>query len=312
MTTRRRARTDRTRAALVLWGGWLLVTATAFSFGQGIIHPYYSVALAPAIGAVVGIGAVTLWRQRSRAAWYLLVGVFVATVAWSVELLARTPTWQPWLRTLLALGGLSVAAALLVWPLVARRPSRVVVAAAVVLALLAPGAYTVATAATAHRGAIPSAGPSAGGSGPGGAPPAGPRGGGGGPGGATTGGPARGLLDGTTVSSRLRSYLTRHRSDATWLAATVGANDAASYQLATREPVLAIGGFNGTDPAPTLATFARDVAEHRIDFFLAPGGSGLGGGRGSTQATAADRISTWVAAHFPARVVDGTTTYLLR
>jgi len=315
VTTRRRGRTDRTRAALILWGGWLLVTAAAFSFGQGIIHPYYSVALAPAIGAVVGIGAVTLWRQQSRAAWYLLVGVFVATVAWSAQLLARTPTWQPWLRPVLVLGGLSVAAALLVWPFVARRPSRVVVAAAVALALLGPGAYTVATAATAHRGAIPSAGPSVGGPGPGGAPPAGPQGGGDGAPGATTGGPAGGLLDGTTVSARLRSYLTHRQSDTTWLAATVGANDAASYQLATGEPVLAIGGFNGTDPAPTLAQFERDVAEHQIGFFLASGGSGLGGGPGgSTQATrtAADQISTWVAAHFPARVVDGTTTYALR
>ena len=54
----RRARaTDRTRAALGLWGGWLVVTGLAFSLGQGIIHEYYSVALAPAIGAIVGIGA---------------------------------------------------------------------------------------------------------------------------------------------------------------------------------------------------------------------------------------------------------------
>ena len=52
-----RPRTDRTRAALVLWGGWLLVTGVVFSFGQGIIHAYYTVALAPAIGALVGIGA---------------------------------------------------------------------------------------------------------------------------------------------------------------------------------------------------------------------------------------------------------------
>ena len=52
-----RPRTDRTRAALVLWGGWLLVTGLVFSLGKGIIHPYYTVALAPAIGALVGIGA---------------------------------------------------------------------------------------------------------------------------------------------------------------------------------------------------------------------------------------------------------------
>ncbi len=61
-------RTDRTRAALILWGGWLLVTGVTFSLGQGIIHPYYTVALAPAIGAVVGIGAAALWRRRHELA----------------------------------------------------------------------------------------------------------------------------------------------------------------------------------------------------------------------------------------------------
>ena len=54
--TRRAPRTDRTRAALLLWGGWLLVTAAVFSFGQGVIHTYYTVALAPAIAALIAIG----------------------------------------------------------------------------------------------------------------------------------------------------------------------------------------------------------------------------------------------------------------
>ena len=61
-----RPRTDRTRAALLLWGGWLVVTGVAFSLGQGIIHQYYTVALAPAIGAVIGIGATLLWSHRDR------------------------------------------------------------------------------------------------------------------------------------------------------------------------------------------------------------------------------------------------------
>ena len=53
--TRKAARTDRVRASLLLWGGWLLVTAVVFSFMDGTIHPYYTVALAPAIAALVGI-----------------------------------------------------------------------------------------------------------------------------------------------------------------------------------------------------------------------------------------------------------------
>ena len=61
---RERLRWDlrRARAFALLWGGWLLVTGLTFSYMQGIIHPYYMVALAPAIGALVGVGAMSLWQ----------------------------------------------------------------------------------------------------------------------------------------------------------------------------------------------------------------------------------------------------------
>jgi len=55
------------RVAAVLWGSWLLVTGLTFSFMAGIIHPYYTVALAPAIGALVGLGVTQLWRDRASA-----------------------------------------------------------------------------------------------------------------------------------------------------------------------------------------------------------------------------------------------------
>ena len=64
--SRRAVRTDRMRAAALLWGGWVLVTGLVFSYMNGIIHPYYMVALAPAIGALVGIGAMALWKARAR------------------------------------------------------------------------------------------------------------------------------------------------------------------------------------------------------------------------------------------------------
>ena len=65
--SRRAPRTDRTRAALLLWGGWLLVTAAIFSFGQGVIHTYYTVALVPAIAALIAITGSVLWRVRETA-----------------------------------------------------------------------------------------------------------------------------------------------------------------------------------------------------------------------------------------------------
>src|SRR5205814_10288557 len=96
----RAARTDRSRAAFLLWGGWLLVTGLTFSFMAGIFHAYYTVALAPAIAALVGMGATILWRHRSNV---LLSGVLAAAVAitavWSYVLLARSVDFYPWLRT---------------------------------------------------------------------------------------------------------------------------------------------------------------------------------------------------------------------
>jgi hypothetical protein len=110
------------------------------------------------------------------------------------------------------------------------------------------------------------------------------------------------LLNASTPSSALVALLKQDASRYTWVAATVRANSAAGVQLATGEPVMAIGGFNGTDPAPTLAQFQQDVAARKIHYFIA-GGQSFGGAAGSGS------IATWVAAHFKAQTVGGMTVY---
>src|SRR5262249_29919347 len=90
-----------------------------------------------------------------------------------------------------------------------------------------------------------------------------------------------------------------------WVAATIDANSAAGYQLATGDPVMAIGGFNGTDPAPTLAQFQRLVAEGRIHYFIAGGGRPGGGGSD----TVASGIGAGVRANYAAQTIGGTTIY---
>ena len=111
--TWKRPRTSRTRASMVLWGGWLLVTGLVFSLAQGIIHPYYTVALAPAIGAIVGIGSWFLWARRA-ALWARLVmgSTVVGSSIWAAVLLDRVPEWHPWLRSAILATG-CVAGALL-------------------------------------------------------------------------------------------------------------------------------------------------------------------------------------------------------
>jgi 4-amino-4-deoxy-L-arabinose transferase-like glycosyltransferase len=326
-----RARTDRVRAAFILWGGWLLVTALVFSLGKGIIHQYYAIALAPAIGALVGMGAGMLWKRRADVnARVVLALTVAATAIWSYVLLGRTPNWNPWLRGPLLLAGLLVAGVLLAAHLIHGRALVALAVAGILVLLAAPAAYTLDTVNTPHTGAIPTAGPAGastmGFGGPGGGPGAfGGRfpGAGGGTGqfpGGFAGGPAAGgtanraggaggLLNGSEPDAALTALLERDAGSYTWVAATVGANEAAGYQLATDDPVMAIGGFNGTDPAPTLAQFQQYVRDRKIHWFIARGGFGGGGFGPGGGAGTSSAISSWVSANFTSQTVGGVTVY---
>jgi 4-amino-4-deoxy-L-arabinose transferase-like glycosyltransferase len=355
--SRRAARTDRTRAAALLWGGWVLVTGLVFSYMNGIIHPYYMVALAPGIAALVGIGAVALWQERTGPAGRVALATGIAvTAVWAFVLLGRTPDWLPWLRWVIVVAGAAGAGLVLASPWLAARArshrGRLALVAvplglALVAGLAGPAAYALDTVSTAHTGAIPSAGPGGfgGGGGPGGGRggfPGGQAGQGRFPGGqagrgtAGTGAPsgmagaaaggsstgtgtmrgggfggrgdggfggAGGLGGNTTVSSALAQLLEKDASAYKWVAATEGSTGAAPLELATGDAVMAIGGFNGTDPWPTLAVFKELVAKHEIHYYVGQGSQSFGGGQGSSS------IATWVAAHYTKVTVGGQTVY---
>ncbi|KJK59255.1 ArnT family glycosyltransferase [Saccharothrix sp. ST-888] len=385
--TRRHPRTDSARTAFLVWGSWLLCTGLVFSFMSGIFHQYYTVALSPAVAALVGMGADGLWRARRRLPYAVLLAVVVAgTAVWSYVLLGRSSTFLPWLRWAVLVGGLLAAAALLLAGRLAGRVAAVVGLAGLAAAFGGPTAYALDTVATAHTGSIVTAGPRVssgdgfgrggrggfpggfGGQGgqragraggqqggfPGGGFPGGfggPRGQGfqNGQGGAAGswrefgrggmgsgmggmgGGGMGGLLNGARVSSELAALLKQNAGSYTWVAATVGSQNQASYQLATGEPVMALGGFNGTDPSLSLAGFQQYVKEGRIHYFIGSGGGG-GMGAGARSATGegsgsavgsrpnggamrggssseSEQIATWVAAHYTARTVGTTTVY---
>ncbi|MFK3671859.1 glycosyltransferase family 39 protein [Leifsonia aquatica] len=343
---RRMARTDGRRATLLLFGGWLIVTALAFSFMAGIFHAYYTVALAPALAGVVAIGAASAWGARDRL-WVRIVSavVMLGTGVWAWVLLDRATDWLPWLKVLVVVLSV-VAAALLLLPQRGRALRTATIAVTLVAGLLAPFAYTIQTVTTAHTGSIPTAGPTVAGSmgGPGGGGGRGFGGGGqGGPGGqggtppngfggqtqgGTTGGATGGTTGGTTtggtgtqtapggtggggsllssgtVGSALSALLKADASSYTWVAAAIGSNSAAGYQLATQEAVMPIGGFNGSDPSPTLAQFEEYVAKGEIHYFIA---GGVGQSNGGSSASSA--ISSWVEQNFTAKTVDGVTVY---
>lgn len=277
----------RERVGLGLWGGWLVATAAVFSFMNGIIHAYYTVALAPAIGAIIGTGAVVLWRRRHEPVAAAALSGALAVTALQCHLLLLG--WSPALATVVLVLGLLAAVGLF---LSAAAPPALVVPVAVVAALLGPGAYSVATAATPHSGAIPSAGP---GTAPGGMVLVN---------GGTRGGGMGGLLSAPTPGPNLVELLRGNSGRHTWAAAAVGSNNAAGFQLGSGVPVMAVGGFNGTDPAPTLEQFQDLVRGGRIHYFL--GGAGMPAETGSD---ASERIAEWVEATFDATTVDDVTVY---
>ncbi|MEU1532175.1 glycosyltransferase family 39 protein [Streptomyces fagopyri] len=370
--TRKAKRTDLTRGSFLAWGGSLLMTMVVFSYMAGIFHQYYTVALAPYLAAVVGMGATVLWEERGKVwASLTLAGAVTASAAWGYVLLDRTSDYLPWLRWLVLVGGLTGALGLVFVTRLGRRLALAAAGLGIVAAVAGPTAYTLSTVNTGHSGSIVTAGPSGasmmgGRGGPGGGtrggfpgggqnqpdgngtqrngqpgggtggPPTGGTGGfpgqnqqgdgstqgngntqgqnrqGGMPGGGTGGGGmgggggAGGLLNGANVSSAARTLLSKNAGDYTWAAAAIGSQNSASYQLATGKPVMAIGGFNGTDPSPTLAQFKKYVADRKIHYFIS--GGGMGGGMGGGTTSASSGISSWVTANFK-KVTAGSATF---
>jgi 4-amino-4-deoxy-L-arabinose transferase-like glycosyltransferase len=292
---RRAPRTDGVRAAIMIWGGWLLVTGLVFSFMAGIYHEYYTVALAPAIAALVAIGGQVLWQQRMhRPARIGLAATMIITAGWAFLLLERAPAAYQILQGLVLIVGLVAAAGLLFVHRLPRAVAWVVVGLAMVGGTTGPAAYTLQTVTTPHTGSIVTAGPVAG-SGLGRGP-------------AGTGPTIRPDGGGGVVSTAVVELLTSDADSYRWVAATTGSQGAAGFQLATGRPVMAIGGFGGGDPSPTLDQFQAYVAEGQIHYYLSGGNRGGGGGPGGNDGSAA-QIATWVAANFTAITVDGVTLY---
>ncbi len=341
--SRRQARTSKLRAATVLWGTTLIVSGLILSLSKGIIHPYYTVALAPAIGALVGIGGTELWRQRERRMSRVFLSVAIAvTTWWAHVLLGRTSSFESWLRPTIVVVGIAVALSVLFVGHMKRGIAVAIAAGGVLTAVGAPVAFALDTASTSHTGSIPTAGPSSGQGGPGGFGGGGFGGGRGGQLGGTTGGQRiggfgtpptgtgnltpptgttgntgttrpggfgggrgqGGLLGSSTPSAALTAALKANASSYTWVAAAIGSNDASGYQLATGDPVMAIGGFNGSDPAPTLAQFEKLVTAGKIHYFIAGSvGTPNGGSNASSE------ISSWVSSHYTATTIGGVTLY---
>jgi 4-amino-4-deoxy-L-arabinose transferase-like glycosyltransferase len=344
---RGRPRTDPRWAGLVLWTGWTAVTAGIFSFAGGIIHTYYTVALAPGVAALAAMPLPALWRRRDQGvARGFLAGTAAVTAATAFLLMGRAVGWYPWLRWTVLVIGIIGAATLLVPPSTGRVRLPLplaagAAAAALVAGVVGPLAWSLVTITTTHTGSVPDVGPaqatSRGGFGHGRAPSGGPPLGRAPSGGAPNGGPPSGggpFRDGDRVSTELRAMLAAGAKGHRWVAATSSSQTAGSLQLAVDAPVMALGGFSGRDDAITLERFQALVASGQVRYFIAGGGPGgvpgggpgrapgreQGGAPGDELAGAhrggrgpgggsVESIAAWVSTSFTAVTVGTTTVY---
>ena len=264
---------------------------------SGTVHPYYAVALAPAIGRAGGDGVSDRLAATGLAGGAADVGRDGAgNGAWDYVLLARTADFVPWAKYVVLAAGV-IGAALVVGGRRMRRLLPAVVLALVVSLGLGSTAYAVSTASqrttarSRRRVRAPARWAAACArrrrSGPGGSRSSTPpsrlnrfnhdR------------GPGREGND-ASASSELTALLAK--TTTTWAAATSGSQSAASLELATGKSVIAIGGFSGTDDAPTLAQFKEWVAEGKIAYYISGGKAAAP----ASSSSAASEIQSWVEA----------------
>lgn len=285
------------RAFLVFNVLWLIVALLTVAFMSGIVHPYYGLTAVPPMCILAGwwlrtfVRSTPAWPLRSLALATLLASALMAYVS-----AARSSEDFPGLPlVLLLLWALAIAFGALRLPHPQLR--RISSCWLALTLLLGPALWSLNTVLTGHIGASVSAGP------------------------ATLGtkfdDPGRqqlgkdaspnsaslmlGDIPATGVVSRLSS------ANSTWPAAIVGSESAANYQLATRRPIMALGGFNGSDPFPTLEGFIKLVEERKIGALVVQNLPPVAAeGRGE-----AARIVAWVRSHYRAQVIDGAEYYNL-
>jgi 4-amino-4-deoxy-L-arabinose transferase-like glycosyltransferase len=278
----RAPRTDLVRAGAVLFGGWLLFDALVLTMMHGMTHAYYSLSIAPPIAGMFALGVQQAWVHReSRSHRTIFAAVLLATGVFNWWILDQNASWLPALRqTILAL---TVTAALVLCSgrLLRARPAvaTAMLAMALVGTLAGPAAYAIATVGVSHQGGGPTVGPGQ----------AGPRGG----------------MWGKGVDSQELDDMLK-QADTKWSAAIERSTAAAGLELSSETAVMAIGGFSGTDPAPTLAQFQDDVAKHQVAYYLSTtSGSRRPGWNSHPHAD----IARWVADNFRAIKVGKATVY---
>jgi 4-amino-4-deoxy-L-arabinose transferase-like glycosyltransferase len=267
---RPRFQVDRQQQSLVLWGMWLLTMAIFFSVA-GFFHQYYLTTMAPAICALFGIGVVVMWQDYRRMGWrgWLLPIALIVTAVEQIHIIMSNPAWGTWLIPLIAVPCALAALVLFVardFPRIRERLNTRFVMSALSIGLiglmLTSAVWTAIPVLQGVSQDLPAAGPQGDGFG-------------------GFGGGGRNGGNGITVNTALVNYLEANQGNAKFLVAVPSSMSADSLILATNKPVMALGGFSGSDPILTTSQLATLVANGTVRFFLlgGPGGGAIRAGQ---------------------------------
>ena len=240
-----------------LWICWFITLLLFFSSAL-FDHPYYMVTFSPAIAALVGIGAVAMYRayrtQTGWRSWLLPVALFATALLQGV-ILAAFPRWGHVLTPIVVGLGLLIAALLLVARLTPRL-SRIVLAgpfvsSGLVILLIMPAIWSMLPLWSGTDTINPVAGPPQ---------PVG----------------ILGIIvhafipESVSVQPELKQYLLEHEGQARYLVATVNAPTAAPFILDTGKSAIALGGYNGFDQILSVQQVETLVQQGQLRFFLLP------------------------------------------
>jgi 4-amino-4-deoxy-L-arabinose transferase-like glycosyltransferase len=257
---RPRIQEDPEQKSLILWGTWLLTMGIFFSVA-GFFHQYYLSVMAPAVCALFGIGVVVMWNDYRRVGWrgWLLPIALIATALEQIHIITSNTAWGTWLIPVIAIVCCLSALLLIVVRLFPRvttrfgsneRRTRFSLQGIVLFGLLGlmitSAVWSTIPVLQNSESEIPTAGPSASG----------------GFGAITSG------SGGTSVDTKLVSYLEAHQGNAKYLLAVSSSMQADSLILATNKPIMAMGGFSGSDPILTTSSLQTLIANGTIRFFL--------------------------------------------
>lgn len=251
------------KLSLILWISWLVPVFIYFSFTTGLFHPYYLTMMAPPIAALTGIGVVSMWnlyKEGGIKSW-ILPAALIADGLTELLILSyysasnNTSTIAKYLMiSVSALCFISsvVLIVLNIFKNSSLKVKKAFLSIAMIGLLITPTVWSATTMFYTMSGTFPSAG--------------------------------LGLISGrdrmgfggndnvnSTTNSKLISFLKKNKGNAKYLLVVSSSQSAQGIIIKTGEPVMALGGFSGSDNILTLAQFKELVKKGEVRYVMTGG-----------------------------------------